>query len=131
MPELDHFLDERQVSDIFQYLLVGFTDVASQIRNETIKSLCYVIKKINPRQKYLAIMSLLKCVDDCEPTIRANAIICFAKIIPFLESEHISRVLPQVWRSGLCDSFIQSKIASLEVCLSRKKYTLKGYIRIA
>ncbi|EKX74064.1 conserved hypothetical protein [Theileria equi strain WA] len=115
MPELDHLLDEKQVSeDIFQHLLVGFTDVASQIRNETIKSICYVIKKIKPKQKYVALMSLLKCVDDCEPTIRANTIICFAKIIPFLDSEHISKILPQVWRSGLCDSFAQSKIASLE-----------------
>nr|PVC53312.1 hypothetical protein MACL_00000147 [Theileria orientalis] len=113
--ELDELLDHQQVSqDMFDHFFVGFTDSSPQIRGETIKSLSYLIKKINSKQKTSCTFSLLKCVGDSEPTIRTNAIICFAKIIPFLDSESISKVLPQVWRSGLRDTFLKSKIASLE-----------------
>lgn len=116
MNELDELLDETQVSqDMFEYFYVGFTDPSPQIRGETIKSLSYLIRKINSKQKASCTYSLLKCVSDSEPTIRANSIICFAKIIPFIEPELVSKVLPQVWRNGLHDTFLKSKTASLEV----------------
>ncbi|EAN34163.2 non-SMC mitotic condensation complex subunit 1 family protein [Theileria parva strain Muguga] len=115
MNELDELLDETQVSqDMFEYFYVGFTDPSPQIRGETIKSLSYLIRKINSKQKASCTYSLLKCVSDSEPTIRANSIICFAKIIPFIEPELVSKVLPQVWRNGLHDTFLKSKTASLE-----------------
>ncbi|CDR94292.1 protein kinase, putative [Babesia bigemina] len=115
MPDLDPMLDENQVSDdLLEPLLIGFGDTASQIRDETVKAMVYVMKKIKKRQQQNAAMMLFKCVEDCEPTIRVNTIICFAKIIPFVQHELVEKVVPQVWRLGLSDTFLKSKLATLE-----------------
>ncbi|GBE60546.1 SCY1 kinase [Babesia ovata] len=115
MPDLDPMLDENQVSDdLLEPMLIGFGDTASQIRDETVKAMVYVMKKIKKRQQQNAAMLLFKCVEDCEPTIRVNTIICFAKIIPFVQHELVEKVVPQVWRLGLSDSFLKSKLATLE-----------------
>ncbi|GIX63080.1 protein kinase, putative [Babesia caballi] len=115
MPDLDALLDENEVSeDLLDPILIGFGDTASQIRDETVKAMVYVMKKIKRRQQSNAAMLLFKCVEDSEPTIRVNAIICFAKIIPFVHQELIDKVVPQVWRVGLSDTFLKSRIAALE-----------------
>ncbi|ORM42005.1 N-terminal kinase-like protein [Babesia sp. Xinjiang] len=115
MPDLDPLLDDNEVSNnLLEPLLVGLGDAASQIRDETVKGMVYVMKKIKRRQQNNAAMLLFKCVEDCEPTIRVNTIICFAKIIPFIHQELVDRVVPQVWRIGLSDTFLKSRMAALE-----------------
>ncbi|EDO07206.2 protein kinase catalytic domain family protein [Babesia bovis T2Bo] len=115
MPDLDPLLDEDEVSNnLLEPLLIGFGDVASQIRDETVKAMVYVMKKIKKRQQHHVAMLLFKCAEDCEPTIRVNTIICFAKIIPFVQQELVDKVVPQVWRVGLNDNFLKSRIATLE-----------------
>lgn len=116
MPDLDPMLDENEVSDdLLEPMLIGFGDTASQIRDETVKAMVYIMKKIKKRQQHNAAMLLFKCVEDSEPTIRVNTIICFAKIIPFVQQELVEKVVPQVWRLGLSDTFLKSRLATLEV----------------
>ncbi|GFE54038.1 SCY1 kinase [Babesia ovis] len=115
MPDLDPLLDENEVSDdLLEPLLVGFGDAASQIRDETVKAMVYIMKKIKKRQQQNVAMMLFKCVEDCEPTIRVNTIICFAKIIPFVQQDLVDKVIPQVWKVGLSDTFVKSRLAALE-----------------
>lgn len=115
MPELEPLLDERDFSeDLFEPMIVGFSDSSSQIRDETVKTMVHVMKKINRRQQQSAVMLLCKCVEDIEPTIRVNSIICLAKIIPYLQNDLVLKVIPQVWRTGLQDPFLKSRFASLE-----------------
>ncbi|KAK1936110.1 putative protein kinase [Babesia divergens] len=115
MPHLDPLLDTREVSeDMFEPMLIGFNDSSSQIRDETVKTMAYVIKKIKRRQQHNAVMLLFKCVEDVEPTIRVNSIICFAKIIPFIQPDLVVKVIPQVWQLGLHDPFVKSRLATLD-----------------
>ncbi|KAK2196845.1 bifunctional Protein kinase-like domain superfamily/Armadillo-like helical/Armadillo-type fold [Babesia duncani] len=123
IPDLDRFLGVQEFSqDIFQHLLIGFNDVASQIRDETVKCMHVVIQKINSQQQHTALMCLLKSVEDREPTIRVNAIICIAKIIPHISSDAVSKFLPQVWKLGLGDTFTKCRISSLEAIMASLNY---------
>lgn len=115
LPKFVEILTKSDVSDrIFQYFVTGFSDSNPAIREETIKSVLYIVPKLSDRQLNNELLRFLaKTQSDEKPEIRTNTTICIGKISSFLNKSSRPTVLATAFGKAMKDPFIHSRLAAI------------------
>lgn len=113
-------LDDSMINDkIFPECVNGFTDSNGPIREATVKSLIFFVPRL--RAKLLegrVIKLLVKLLQDPEPSIRTNTVICCGRISSHLPQAVACQMLMQALTSGMNDGFAPCRSATLHTLLA-------------
>lgn len=115
LPKYVEIFTKSDVSDrIFQFFVTGFSDSNLAIREETIKSVLYIVPKLSDRQLNNELLRFLaKTQSDEKPEIRTNTTICIGKISGFLNKSSRPTVLATAFGKAMKDPFIHSRLAAI------------------
>lgn len=104
---------------IFDHILAGFADSNSKMREETLKSLVFVVDKLdekNLQEKVVRAIATLQ--NDGEASIRTNVTIFLGKIAPRLKEAVRTRVLCNAYVKAMRDPFVHCRVAGLKAAQS-------------
>lgn len=115
MPKfIDHIPNKTVTNQVFPNVATGFTDTVPIIREQTIKSILYLVPKLSERViNYDLLKYMAKLQMDEEPGIRTNTTICLGKIARNLSDATRKKVLVPAFTRGLRDGFHHARIAAL------------------
>ncbi|KAI8136893.1 armadillo-type protein [Fennellomyces sp. T-0311] len=120
---IDHIPNKAVSNQIFPHVATGFTDTVPVIREQTIKSILYIVPKLNDRIiNYDLLKYLAKLQMDEEPGIRTNTTICLGKIAKHLTDATRKKVLVPAFTRGLRDGFHHARIAALMALMATAEY---------
>mmetsp|Transcript_12961 Transcript_12961/g.21183 ORF Transcript_12961/g.21183 Transcript_12961/m.21183 type:complete len:403 (+) Transcript_12961:733-1941(+) len=111
------FLLSRDVVNrkLFEPLLAGFSDSNSKLREDTLKSLVFVVEKLDENQLQ---DKLVRCIcnlqNDAEASVRTNSIIFLSRISGKLTVAVRQRVLAGSYCKAMKDPFLHCRIAGLK-----------------
>lgn len=101
---------------VFPQIINGLSDVMPELREQTLKSCTLIATHLTARQvNHELITGFLRLQNDEQPGIRVNAIICLAKIVPFLEPKAQQKHLVTGISRALQDPFPPARLAGLRV----------------
>ncbi|CRH00633.1 protein kinase, putative [Plasmodium relictum] len=106
-------LDSNHMNEIYNAYTYGFLDNNLSIKNESIKNFIYIFPKLKKSFKTSSINLLLENLKEADCCIRTNVIICIAKISKYISTDK-QNILENVYQIGLEDSFVQTRIATLQ-----------------
>ena len=111
---IDH-LPPKVVNDkIFPQMVMGFTDIAPVVREQTVKAVLTIIAKLADRTINGELLKLLaKTSNDEQPGIRTNTTICMGKIARNLGPNTRQKVLIAAFSRSLRDPFVHARHAAL------------------
>jgi SCY1-like protein 1 len=111
---IDHLSQKLVSNNIFTQLVLGFTDVAPLVREQTVKSVLVIVPKLTDRIINGELLRhLAKTANDEQPGIRTNTTICLGKIAKNLGSGSRAKVLIAAFSRGLRDPFVHARNAAL------------------
>ncbi|KAI9496704.1 armadillo-type protein [Zychaea mexicana] len=120
---IEHIPNKAVSNQIFPHVATGFTDTVPIIREQTIKSILYIVPKLNDRIiNYDLLKYLAKLQVDEEPGIRTNTTICLGKIAKHLNDGTRKKVLVPAFTRGLRDGFHHARIAALMALMATSDY---------
>ncbi|KAL1930747.1 hypothetical protein VTP01DRAFT_10909 [Rhizomucor pusillus] len=111
---IDHIPNKAVSNQIFPNVATGFNDTVPLIREQTIKSIMYLVPKLSDKIiNYELLKYLAKLQMDEEPGIRTNTTICLGKIAKNLNDATRRKVLIPAFTRGLRDGFFHARVAAL------------------
>mmetsp|Transcript_112510 Transcript_112510/g.359322 ORF Transcript_112510/g.359322 Transcript_112510/m.359322 type:complete len:778 (-) Transcript_112510:105-2438(-) len=118
--EMISLLDDAMINDkIFPECVNGFTDSSGPIREATVKALVHFVPRLKAKTVETRVVKLLtKLLQDPEPSIRTNAVICCGRVSGHLPKESANQALGSVLAAGLKDSFGPCRSASMHTLLA-------------
>ncbi|CAA9988805.1 protein kinase, putative [Plasmodium knowlesi strain H] len=124
---IERHLNNNHMNEIYNSYLYGFLDNNTYIKNESIKNFIFVFPKLKSNLKSSSLMTLLENLTDSDFCAKTNTIICVAKIAKHI-LEDKEKILENVYRVGLQESFVQTRLATIQAVkftydqFSPKKY---------
>eukprot|EP01064_Diplonema_japonicum_P030861 TRINITY_DN5348_c2_g1_i1.p1 TRINITY_DN5348_c2_g1~~TRINITY_DN5348_c2_g1_i1.p1 ORF type:complete len:711 (+),score=65.59 TRINITY_DN5348_c2_g1_i1:266-2134(+) len=109
-------------TEIWQYLVQGFTNKVPEIRELTIKAMISVVPSLNAALVDEVVKHLLKLQGDVEGGIRTNATICLGMIAGSLPAHDRSVTLHKAFSRMLKDRFSHSRVAGLGGYIATAEY---------
>ena len=116
---INHIPDNVVSKHIFDPMLAGFADSNAKLREETLKSLVFVLDKLEEtqiRDKLLRSISTLQ--NDQEASLRTNATIFLGKLSSRVTEEVRHRTVYPGFCKAMKDPFVHCRIAGLKSVLS-------------
>jgi SCY1-like protein 1 len=111
---IDHLSQKLVSNNIFPQIVLGFSDVAPLVREQTVKSVLVIVPKLTDRVINGELLRhLAKTANDEQPGIRTNTTICLGKIAKNLGTGSRSKVLIAAFARGLRDPFVHARNAAL------------------
>lgn len=116
---VDH-LDEQAVNkEIFPKVITGFTDSTVPLRESTLKSMISLAPKLNDgNMNDVLVKHLIKLLDDPEPSIVTNTVICLSRILQHFNAKTRPKIIVGVFPRALKSRFYHTKIAALKAIFS-------------
>lgn len=114
------FLDDSMINDkIFPECVNGFTDSNAPIREATVKSLIFFVPRLKAKLLESRVVKLLlKLLQDPEPSIRTNTVICCGRISSHMTQAAACQMLMQALSGGMKDPFAPCRSATLHTLLA-------------
>ncbi|GAB67030.1 protein kinase [Plasmodium cynomolgi strain B] len=124
---IERHLTSNHMNEIYNSYLYGFLDNNTSIKNESIKNFIYVFPKLKSNFKSSSLMALLDNLRDSDFCVKTNTIICVAKIAKHI-LEDKEKILENVYKVGLQESFIQTRLATIQaVKFTYDQFSAKKY----
>ncbi|SCO73316.1 protein kinase, putative [Plasmodium vivax] len=124
---IEKHLSSTHMNEMCNSYLYGFLDNNKSIKNESIKKFIYVFPKLKPNFKSSSLMALLENLRDSDFCVKTNTIICVAKIAKHI-LEDKEKILENVYRVGLQESFVQTRLATIQaVKFTYDQFSAKKY----
>ncbi|ANQ08670.1 Protein kinase [Plasmodium coatneyi] len=124
---IERHLTSNHMNEIYNSYLYGFLDNNTSIKNESIKNFIYVFPKLKSNFKSSSLMVLLDNLRDSDFCVKTNTIICVAKIAKHILDDK-EKILENVYRVGLQESFVQTRLATIQaVKFTYDQFSAKKY----
>jgi SCY1-like protein 1 len=91
----------------------GFTDASPELRELSIVSLALLAPRLSARILDTALGFIGALLNDPEPGIRTNTVVCLAKVAPYLSQGTRARVLLPGFGARLRDPFPPARVAAV------------------
>eukprot|EP00923_Selenidium_pygospionis_P000325 GHVN01000647.1.p1 GENE.GHVN01000647.1~~GHVN01000647.1.p1 ORF type:complete len:878 (-),score=163.10 GHVN01000647.1:815-3448(-) len=114
---IDTHLDTQTANtSLFEPLCMGFADSSAPLREATLKAMIYFVPKLNRANLDKALRLMAKLLEDSEPAIRTNTLICFARLAQSgaIPKEKAKKILMTAVVKALRDPFVAARIAALQ-----------------
>ncbi|GAW81519.1 protein kinase [Plasmodium gonderi] len=109
---IEKHLSSNHINEIYNSYMYGFLDNNAYIKNETIKNFIHVFPKLKSNFKSASLSVLLDNLREKDFCVKTNTIICIAKIAKHILDDK-QNILENVYRVGLQDSIIQTRLATI------------------
>lgn len=116
-------LDKKILNDkIFGNIIFGLMDTASQVKTATIIAMAPLAPHLTVTNSRTLVRELKKLQSDQDPQIRANTIICIAKIADFIDDEIRLNTLTSCLAKAATDPFPQCRLVAISAYRTCQKY---------
>lgn len=120
---INHFNPKLINEKIFPNIIIGMNDTIAAMKSATIISMVSLAPKLNKDNIKYLIRELRKLqVNDQDPSIRCNSVICITKIAEYIDDDLRIQILLNSFTTALKDSFSSTRKAAITGFKVCKKY---------
>eukprot|EP00698_Gefionella_okellyi_P009304 TRINITY_DN235_c0_g1_i2.p1 TRINITY_DN235_c0_g1~~TRINITY_DN235_c0_g1_i2.p1 ORF type:complete len:842 (-),score=197.27 TRINITY_DN235_c0_g1_i2:15-2540(-) len=113
LPKYASLMPPSAAASIYEKSSNGFLDASPDIRELTVKSLAHIGAILPPAVLEGSLRFIAQLLQDKEPGIRTNTIVCLARLAPNLSADTRARVLAAAFTRSLRDAFAPARAAAL------------------